>query len=101
MMGRIKRRLRALVRKGEMDRELDEELRFHLERQIEIGINAGLSPKEARYAALRSFGGVEQSTEQCREARGVRLIEDLWQDLRYGVRMLLKNPTFTAVVVMT
>ena len=101
MVGRIKRRLRALVRKGEMDRELDDELRFHLERQIEISVNAGMSPEEARYAALRSFGGVDQSKEQCREARGVRLIEDLWQDLRYGVRMLLKNPAFTAVVVLT
>jgi predicted permease len=101
MLGRIKRRLRALARKSEMDRELDEELRFHLERQIETSVNAGMSPEEARLAALRSFGGVEQSKEQCREARGVRLIEDLWQDLRYGVRMLLKNPAFTAVVVAT
>ena len=95
MLSRLKRRLRALVRKGAMERELDDELRFHLERQIEISVNAGMSLEEARLAALRSFGGVEQSKEQCREARGVKVVEDLWQDVRYGVRMLAKKPGFT------
>jgi len=84
-----------------MERELDEELRHHLERQIELNVAAGMSPEEARLAALRSFGGVDQAKEQCREARGVRWLEDVWQDLRYGVRMLLKKPGFTSVAVTT
>jgi predicted permease len=84
-----------------MERELDEELRYHLERDVEQNIEGGMSPEEARYAARRSFGGLEQSKEECREARGVRLLEDLWQDVRYGVRTLVKKPGFTLISVAT
>ncbi|HYP02765.1 MAG TPA: ABC transporter permease [Pyrinomonadaceae bacterium] len=100
-MGKLIRRLRALFRSAELDRELDEEMRFHLERQIELNIEGGMSPAEARHAALSSFGGVEQSRELCREARGTRLVEDLRQDLRYGLQMLRKNPAFTLVAVLS
>jgi hypothetical protein len=82
-----------------MEEELDEEVRFHLEREIEENIIRGMSPEEARYAALRSFGGVERVKEESRDVRGIRLLEELWQDLRFGARMLRKNPSFTAVVV--
>ena len=101
MFDRLQRRLRALVRKGTMQRELDDELRFHLEREIERLMAAGMTSDEARLAAVRSFGGVEQAKEQCREAWGVRLLEDSWQDLQYGARTLWKKPGFTLVAVAT
>ncbi|MEJ7709452.1 MAG: permease prefix domain 1-containing protein [Pyrinomonadaceae bacterium] len=101
MLSRLKRRLMALLRKGQLDGELDEELRYHLERQIEQNIAGGMSSEEARRAALRSFDGVEQAKEQCREARGLRPLEDLWQDLRYAVRMLFKQKAITAIAVLS
>ncbi len=98
---KLRMRLRALLRRSEIERELDEELRDHIERQTEQNIGLGMNPEEARHAALKSFGGVEQAKEGSRDARGVRLLEDLWQDLRFGARMLMKNPGFTLIVALT
>ncbi|HEX8283110.1 MAG TPA: ABC transporter permease [Pyrinomonadaceae bacterium] len=101
MPGRLKRRLRALLRRGEVDRELEEELRHHLDRETELNVRAGMSQDEARRAALRAFGGVEQARELCREARGVRMIQDFRQDVRLGLRGMWKHPGFTLAAVFT
>src|ERR1044072_6676656 len=101
MLGRLWRRLRALLRRDSLDGELDAELRYHIERQGAEYVAGGMTPKEARHAAQRDFGGVTQSKEQCREARGVRPVEDLWQDVLFGLRVLRRNPVFSLVAIVT
>ena len=100
MLSKLINGLRALLRKSEVERELDEEVQFHLEKEIEEHVGRGMSSEEARRIALRSFGGVDQVKEECRDARGVRWLENIWQDLRYGIRMMVKAPGFTVVAVL-
>jgi predicted permease len=101
MLSKLKTWLRALLRRSEVERELNEEFRFHIERQTEQNIRLGMNPEEARFAARKAFGGVERAKERSRDARGVRWIEELWQDLRYGARMLMKRPVFTLIAILT
>ena len=101
MLKKLRLRIRALLFRGRMEDELQAELQFHLEREIDENIVRGMTPEEARYAAMRSFGGVERVREESRDARGVRLVEELWHDLRYGWRMLLKSKGFTTVAALS
>jgi putative ABC transport system permease protein len=101
MLNRLKARLRSLFLKSQVEHELDEELCSHIEQQTEQNIRLGMNSEEARYAARKAFGGVEQAKERSRDTRGVRWLEELWQDLRHGARMLVKNPGFTLIAVVT
>jgi len=92
-------RLRSFFQPDQVDQEIKEELREHLDQQIKENIESGMSPEEARYAAVRTLGGLTQIEQQCRDVRGGNMIEDFAHDLRYGFRQLWRSPGFSALVI--
>lgn len=96
----IRLRLRSLLRRSAVEQELQEELHYHLEREIDENVAGGMSRADARLAALRSINGLEQRTEECRDTRGVNMIDNLIGDVRFALRQLRKDMEFTTTAIL-
>jgi predicted permease len=101
LLKRLQYGLRALLGRSRAERDLDDELSFHLELETQRHIDAGLPPGEARRRAQLAFGAGERFREEARDARGTRWLEETWQDARYGVRALRRTPGYAVIVVLT
>jgi len=100
-LGSLVFRLRTLWRRDRLEDEMEEELRAHLEHQVEANRRAGMGPDEARRSAVLAFGNVDSLKEECRDSWGVHFLDTLTQDVRFALRGLRRNPGYTAVVVLT
>lgn len=101
MLSDLTIRLRALIHGTAVERELDDEMRFHVEHLRDKYIASGLAVDDATRRARLEFGGIEQVKEECREARGIALLETIVQDVRYGIRMLRRTPAFSVTAIAT
>src|SRR5687768_15527231 len=98
---KIRHRFRTLFRRNQVERELDEEFRYHIDQRIQQEIARGVLPENARRIAVRAMEGIEQKKEECRDMRRVNFIETLLQDIRYAFRGLGTRPGFSAVAIVT
>src|ERR1017187_10672756 len=101
LASRFRSWLRATFLRSRTDNEMDSELRFHIEARAQDPIHQGLSPEDPARRSRIEFGGIESAREECREVRRANMLETLIQDIRFGARVLLKNPTFSIVAVLT
>jgi len=93
-------RLSGLFRTRRLERDMDEEFNFHLQNEVAENVRSGMGADEAWAAARRRFGGVAQVKEACREAHSLPFLQVLWQDLRFGFRMLRRNPSFSILALL-
>src|SRR5689334_19427905 len=96
MLKVLRRRLRALFRRADVERDLDDELRFHLEHETDKYVGMGFSPSDARRQARLVFGGVDRTKEEHRDGRGVRWLTDAMSDVRYALRTLVRSPALAS-----
>ena len=101
ILSSLRRRLRSILSPERADIELSEELQFHLSRQVEENVAAGMSPDDARRAAQMEFGSVARVTEECHDTRELIWLQELLRNARHGVRSFRKNPAFTVVTLLT
>jgi predicted permease len=94
-------RIKALFRRRQLERDLDDELQFHLALREQKLVEQGVPPEEAHYAARRAFGNATEAKEMNREIWTFPFLETIWQDVRYGLRQLRRNPGFTTVVILS
>src|SRR6185369_2763146 len=101
MLSDLVYRLRSLFQKKTMESEMEDELQFHFEHQREKYMQQGMSPEEATSKTKLHFGGVDQIKEECRQARGVALVESMLQDILYALRNWRRSPVFASVAILS